>query len=215
MHSLVSATLDRRVVVDGDTHVVRAALTGEALAILAALEHPSDGNWDVVVETAYRWLPKELADTILKQDRGQALHALHGIIMEGMPPIDRVRSEENLDRPVYRSRDEWEDLAADYMHAYGISATQLLAEPWGAFVLFASKIQQVLARDQYRYLQAKGLAYIKDPVEQKRAYNDLIERGKLPVPDPEAERERKLKLQRKWLEDLDFEFEMIKRNPRA
>ena len=203
-------------VLRGRAHSVRAPLTGEALAILAALESPTTENILVVDEICRRWLPDPVAKAILKRPDGQRLRVLHDLIMQGVPEkAEQEPASRDLDEPVYRSRDEWEDIVADYMHAFGLSARQVLEEPWAAFLLMSSKISQVLARDQVRLLYVRGLPYIKNYRERQKAYDDLVERGKLPVLDEVAERERKLRKQREWLESLDAGFRLIRNNPRA
>ena len=179
---------------------VRQVLT----VIACGRERDEELFWECVED----WLPEDLVKHLKHPEHGVtfefALKVAGQCIQDGAVEIPKTDTSD-IENP-----SDWQDLFADYGHAYSKGFDEIMDETWPGFVLMSQKIAQVHARDQYRSIEAANLPHIRDDADRHQAYESLRSKAKLPRLTEEAELRLKLKKQRENLDKLKDSLPSVK-----
>lgn len=187
---LVRATLDLVVETPWGRYVLRPPTVREALAIISAVDGGleaggpiGEGNQAAFWNTLRGWLPLRLLGAMQSAHTPteKAAETALQMVSSGAPqPEDVAGSEEDAEEEVSSvtwADIAWEDRLADYMHIYGCTLSEALAEPWAGFLLLLRRTQRARAQHMLDYLHAKSLPHVKEKQRREQALKALREQA--------------------------------------
>ena len=165
-----------------ERYLFEVPTAAQALQVLSVAERARAGQLEALLllrPVLREWFPEELAE--LLSDEAALLEALEVALQMIEDPSQKEKDSEDEDTGEEDSSEEdapestWMDLAADYMAAYSCTYSEVMAEPWPAFLAALKRMGRHRARRILELIRAETVPKIRSDREREKAFDDLLE----------------------------------------